>query len=211
MTELSFTKQFLATLATRNVHIPADFCEDPRKLPSRTPYTLPPTKKPKTKRTTSSTTTSIPSANISIKSLRGAQISHEIPSTPLSSTILTLKHNLSKATGLPIDKLKLLLKGKVLTDLKTLEELGIVDGVDVGFTVMVMGGASPAPSAPPEDKGLVDPGEDKGAVKKSALGEEKFWQDLGAFLKERLGSSEVLEEPEHVLETFRVAWGKRTL
>lgn len=86
-----------------------------------------------------------------------------------------------------------------------------MDGVDVGFTVMVMGGASPAPSAPPEDKGLVDPGEDKGAVKKSALGEEKFWQDLGAFLKERLGSSEVLEEPEHVLETFRVAWGKRTL
>lgn len=80
-----------------------------------------------------------------------------------------------------------------------------MDGADVGFTVMVMGGASPA-----EDKSLVDPGEDKGAVK-SALGEEKFWQDLGAFLKERLGSSEVLEEPEHVLETFRVAWGKRTL
>lgn len=164
-----------------------------------------------------------PVANVTIKSLRGAAISHSIPGTPLASTILTLKHSLSTATKIPIDKIKLLLKGKVLTDLKTLQELGIEDGADVSVSVMVMGGAVPiSPTMPEEKVGLnVAPEKDVNmeegdllgeevVTKKSVLKDQNFWKELQLFLEERLGSESV-EEPDVVLAAFKDAWGKRPL
>lgn len=127
---------------------------------------------------------------------------------------MTLKHSLSTATKIPIDKLKLLLKGKVLTDLKTLQELGIEEGSDVGLSVMAMGGATPAVSVGAEggvkagEEDLL--GEEVTTTKKSVLKDEKFWEELRAFLKERLGSGSE-EDPGQVLATFKDSWAKRSL
>lgn len=147
--------------------------------------------------------------------MRGAAISHPLPGTPLSSTILTLKHSLSTETKIPIDKLKLLLKGKVLSDLKTLQELGAEPGSDVNVSVMVMGGAtpvvSPGPATPAEEK-KEEVEEDllgeEVVIKKSVLKDEKFWGELAEFLKGRLGST-AEEKPEDILQVFKEAWAKR--
>lgn len=90
-----------------------------------------------------------------------------------------------------------------------------------------MGGASPAPppaSVMPADEKKVGPNEtgvgkeedlmdleeeQKEVAKKSVLSDGKFWEELHGFLKERLGSGEVAEEPEDVLKAFRDAWVKR--
>ncbi|KAL7276190.1 hypothetical protein RUND412_000841 [Rhizina undulata] len=207
MTELSFTKQFLATLATRPVRFPPDFCKDPRTLPAQTPYTLPRTRKPLTKRARLEPS-AVPTATITLKSLRGSTISVSLPETPLTTTVSTLKLRLSTETKFPIEKLKLLIKGKVLGDLKTLEDVGIKAGEDVTVNVMVMGGtsaaASPAASPPmPQEEEVKEVVEEKRKV----LAEDSFWQELRGFLNDKLGENSH-ESPEAVLGVFQNAWKK---
>ncbi|KAG0137573.1 hypothetical protein HOY82DRAFT_649346 [Tuber indicum] len=194
MTELSFTKQFLSTLSSRPIRTNADFCEDARKLPARTPYTLPRTAKPKSKKAspTSSAASSIPTANITLRSLRGASITHNLPATPLSTSIISLKHQLSTAGKIPIEKIKLLLKGRVLGDLKTLEEVGVKAGEEeVVVSVMIMGGGGGG-------------GEEEGAGE-GVVVDEVFWGDLKKWLDGRVGG----QLAEEMLAVFTRAWGAK--
>ncbi|KAG0633899.1 cell-cycle control medial ring component-domain-containing protein [Tuber brumale] len=199
MTELSFTKQFLSTLSSRPIRTSADYCEDARKLPARTPYTLPRTVKPKSKKvspaSSSTTTTSIPTANITLRSLRGASITLNLPTTPLSMSIISLKHQLSMVSKVPIERIKLLLKGRVLGDLKTLEEVGIKAGEEeVVVSIMVMGGGGGGVEEEEEEEG-------KGAV----VVDEVFWGDLRKWLDGRVGG----QLTEEMVTVFRRAWGAK--
>ncbi|RPA91376.1 hypothetical protein L873DRAFT_314521 [Choiromyces venosus 120613-1] len=199
MTELSFTKKFLSTLSSRSIRVNADFCEDARKLPARTPYTLPKTAKPKSKKAppvSPSDTPSIPTANITLRSLRGTTIIHSLPATPLSTTIISLKHQLSTAAKIPIDKIKLLLKGKVLGDLKTLEEVGVKAGEEeVVVSVMVMGGGK-------EEGKKGEEGKEEGG---QAVVDEAFWGDLKGWLDSRVGKELAVE----MVGVFRGGWGAK--
>nr|POE78502.1 hypothetical protein CFP56_60734 [Quercus suber] len=58
-----------------------------------------------------------------------------------TSTIYEIKTQYAAQTGQAVEKTKLLLNKKPAGDLKTLKELG-VEGENVEFSVMVMGGAS---------------------------------------------------------------------
>lgn len=83
----------------------------------------------------------------------------------------------------------------------------------MGLSVMTMGGATPAVSAGVE--GGVKAGEEdllgeEVMTKKSVLKDEKFWEELRGFLKERLGSGSE-EDPSLVLATFKDSWAKRSL
>ncbi|CUS10505.1 unnamed protein product [Tuber aestivum] len=230
MTELSFTKQFLSTLSSRPIRTNADFCEDARKLPARTPYTLPRTAKPKSKKASlaSSATSSIPTgthphphyfhsaitplltvkANITLRSLRGASITHPLPATPLSTSIITLKHQLSTASKIPIEKIKLLLKGRVLSDLKTLEGVGVKAGEgEVVISVMVMGGGGEKEKEGDEEKEKEgeEEKEEKGGGGEGIVVDEAFWVDLRGWLDGRVGG----QLAEEMLGVFRRGWGTK--
>ena len=132
-----------------------------------------------------------------------------LPQTALSTTIATLKAKYAAAVSADPAKLKLLLKGKPLADVKTLAELGIKphdggeqggeEGGEVVITVMLMAGATVGgASAETEMK------DDDAKVR--LLEQDSFWKELGAFLTQKLGAAEVEEDPGKVLTAFRSAW-----
>jgi len=103
---------------------------------------------------------------------------------------------------------KLLLKAKPLSDVKTLSELGFADGDEVTITTMLMPGkasAAPEPVAFPPPPATAPEVEMKD-VKTRVLAGEGFWKELSVFLQERLGKEGVAEDPEKVLAAFRAAW-----
>ena len=128
-----------------------------------------------------------------------------LPQTALSTTIATLKAKYAAAVSTDPAKLKLLLKGRPLVDVKTLAELGIKprDGGEQGgeeedevvITVMLMAGATVG-GASAEDA----------SAKVRLLEQDAFWKELGAFLAQKLGGAEVEEDPGKVLAAFRSAW-----
>ncbi|KAF8245944.1 hypothetical protein K440DRAFT_645482 [Wilcoxina mikolae CBS 423.85] len=128
-----------------------------------------------------------------------------LPSVALSTTVTTLKHNYAASVNVDPTRVKLLLKSKPLSDVKTLSELGFVDGDEVSITTMLMPGkAGEAVPTPPPPAAV--PEVEMKDVKTQVLAEEGFWKELGIFLQERLGKEEVAEDPEKVLAAFRAAW-----
>lgn len=78
-----------------------------------------------------------------------------LPSTTLDTTIHDLKTQYADKTGVPQDKIKLLLNKKPAADLKTLKDLGVNgDKGDVDLSVMVMsgGGSTPGVQSPAVEK-----------------------------------------------------------
>lgn len=84
----------------------------------------------------------------------------------------------------------------------------------MSLSVMVMGGATPTVSVEGKAEDVKTNEEDllgeEVVTKRSVLKDEKFWEELRGFLKERLGSGSE-EDPGLVLATFKDAWGKRPL
>ncbi|KAF8543435.1 hypothetical protein BDD12DRAFT_212398 [Trichophaea hybrida] len=205
MTELSYSKSFLSMLAQRPIRLAPDYVQDPRQLPARNPYTLPHTHPEKKKRPRTDTAGDA-SVTITLKPLRPTPGSTPLtlPSVALSTTVTTLKHKYAASMNADPARVKLLLKSKPLSDVKTLSELGFADGDEVTITTMLMPGkagdaAPPPPSAAAPEVEMND-------VKTRVLAGEGFWKELGVFLQERLGKEEVVEDPEKVLAVFRAAW-----
>ncbi|KAF3178832.1 hypothetical protein TWF173_008024 [Orbilia oligospora] len=223
-TEIDFAKSVLITLSSKPVTIAPDHVEDLRKLPPRALFTLP--KLP--------TTMSKPrdpsqpaSATIHLKTLRPPQfINESLESHPLSSTVQSIKTIIEAKTGVPSDKLRLMIKGKILGDSKTLSEIA-EDGGEVTISVMVTGGytvptAGSSSSAPLPDTAAVaeavekvetaeeavkmDVDNEVGDVVKVLEGDE-FWTDLEVFLRQKVGKEEVAKEVSGI---FRQAWGNRS-
>lgn len=121
-----------------------------------------------------------------------------LPDTALATTVTSLKREYAASLGVDVGRLKLLLKGRPLADVKTLGELGFVDGAEGVVTAMLMAGA-PAKEVEVKE---VETAEAPKLVK--ALADEKFWEGLGGWLAKRLEGAE--EDPKAVLEKFRGAW-----
>jgi hypothetical protein len=111
-------------------------------------------------------------------------------------------------------KLKVLLKGKPVSEVKTLSELGFKDSDEVTITIMLMGGtaaAAPSPAAsssippspPMQEVEMAD-------SKMKALAKEDFWEALKVFLEGELGREDVEEDPKKVLQVFKEAWRVET-
>lgn len=173
--------------------------------------------------------------SIQFKTLRPPHISYSTPPLNVAkTTILTCKFLLSQNTTIPIDKLKLLYKGKVLGDVTFLREVFGDQGVEGGagvLNVMLMGGAVPkagsgagagvaqlvetgqgemdvdkegTPVVQAENK-EADPGMEMDVDRKvGVLGTEEFWEELKAWLGSKLEGGEAA--PEEVVHVFREAW-----
>ncbi|KAK6528785.1 hypothetical protein TWF694_004021 [Orbilia ellipsospora] len=222
VSEIDFAKSILVSLSSKPITISADHVEDPRKLPARSLFTLPKLPLTMTKPPKPRDASTPPSATVHLKPLRPPQfINESLTSTPLSTTIQSLKATVGEKTGIPIDKLRLMIKGKILGDSKRLEEV-VEDGGEVTISVMVVGGyTAPGPSVTPDtatvataSEGVetaeeivkMDVDSDVGGVVGVLEGEE-FWGDLEVFLRGKLGEKE--EVAKEVLGVFRTAWGDR--
>ncbi|KAI5815489.1 hypothetical protein BZA77DRAFT_315934 [Pyronema omphalodes] len=222
MTELSFSREFLKLVSNRPQHLTRDYVQDPRTLPAAVPYTLAKTLPPPPKRQCIESGNATASLTLTLKPLRPTPgLSPQLITTTPNTTISSLKKQYSKSINIDISRLKLLLKAKPLSDVKTIAELGLVDGAVVTVMLMAGGGAAPgtgAAAAAAAAAGDVaaaagdgskveekEEKEEKEQNKKKVLSQTEFWDDLKKFLEDKL-SSDALEQPEEVLSAFRKAW-----
>ncbi|MCJ1397954.1 hypothetical protein MMC11_001150 [Xylographa trunciseda] len=216
MTELSFAKSFIATLDSRPIKLPSDHAFDPKTFEPKGPYTLPRMPHPMRRANKPSAPGSAPALTVSLKSLRNPPLDISLSNRPLTTSVLELKQAVAEHIGARgTDKIRLLYKKKPCADSKTIKDV-IGDEVpkDVEFSVMVMGGVAPAEEAAPgAESGLGSAGDGdtkmedapvaQGPKGVAVLETEQFWEDLDAFLIQRIGEKEVASG---ALALFSKAW-----
>ncbi|KAK5741228.1 hypothetical protein LTR17_004168 [Elasticomyces elasticus] len=185
MSEVSFAKTFLQALDKKPIKLPADHVSDARKHAAQSPYTLPRQTHPFPRKTAASSSASQAAkqknVTATLKPMRGGE-TVTVGDLTLTSTVHDVKTAYAGKSGVQQDKIKLLLNKKPAGDLKTLGELG-VDGESVDFSVMIMGGATPATtpavekSEPTMPVPAVGGGEDKMEIDSQAPGSEKAQAD----------------------------------
>ncbi|RQM04767.1 hypothetical protein DH86_00004054 [Scytalidium sp. 3C] len=190
------TESFISALNSRPTKIPADHVEDPRTYPARGAYILPkmPKSLPKRRKLAPGQERSI---SVSLKSLRNPPLDIKLSSQPPSTSILTLKEEVSSQTSIPVDKIRILHKKKPVPDSKVLKDVVGEEEEAVEFSVMVIGGAAVvvgSTEAPPAAQG--SSGVDE-------LKKDEFWVDLKSYLVQRLRDE---KEGERAFEVFKSAW-----
>ncbi|KAI1388375.1 cell-cycle control medial ring component-domain-containing protein [Hypoxylon trugodes] len=197
MTEVTFAKSFLSVLDSRPVKLSPDHVEDPKSYAARGAYILP--KMPKTmskRKSTSVAPGQERSLTVAVKSLRNPPLDIKITSQTLNTSVLDIKTSVSKDTGIPVDKMKLLHKKKPIPDSKVLKDLAGESETSIEFSVMVMGGAAAIKTPAQTDVAQGQSGEE-------ALGTNEFWDDLKGFLLQRIRDEKKAAE---VADTFQAAW-----
>lgn len=121
----------------------------------------------------------------------------------LTTPISSIKADLGKKSNMFPDKLRLMLKHKVLGDAVTIAETVGEGESEVTISVMIMPGAQKPAEEPAEPKA-----EEKKDVivgeKRKAEGEE-FWGELSEWLKRKVGD----DEGGKRLAVFKSAWEKQ--
>ncbi|KAI9853164.1 MAG: hypothetical protein M1838_000020 [Thelocarpon superellum] len=219
MTELSFAKSFLATLDSRPITLPSDHVEDARNYPARPAYILPksttaPAPPPsKRAKLDSAAPGAAPSVTVTLKSLR-TNPPLDLTLTGQSgdtTTILDLKRIVAQKLHVAPEKVKVLHHKKPCGDLKVLKDLlagraaGGAEKLELG--VMLVGGAAPPVSSTAASSTTaastttsVGQGDASGLEE---LGADAFWDDLKAFLFQRLRNEAA---GETAVRVFREAW-----
>ncbi|TGJ78668.1 hypothetical protein E0Z10_g10088 [Xylaria hypoxylon] len=200
MTEVSFAKSFLAALDGRPIKVSPDHVEDPKTYQARSAYILPKMPKAMSKRK-SVAPGQERSLIVTVKSLRNPPLDLRLSSQTLNTSVHDVKTSVSKETGIPEDKIKILHKKKPVPDSKVLKDLVGDDDTTVEFSVMVMGGAATAAATvgKPETQSEVAQGLSGAGV----LQTEEFWGDLKGFLLQRIRDEQLAEE---LTNTFQEAW-----
>ncbi|EME43005.1 hypothetical protein DOTSEDRAFT_53942 [Dothistroma septosporum NZE10] len=221
MSEVTFAKQFLATIDKKPIKLPADHVSDPRQYPNQSPYILPRQTHPFPRRSgpTSSQQASSKTITATLKPMRNGE-TITLPSIALDTTIHDLKTQYASKTSIPQDKIKVLYNKKPVADLKTLKDIGIEGDAELSLMIMGGGGGTPRAqspavtaekervpvpdmkadsmdvdektSAPESEKATAEAEEKKEAQGAAAiLKTDEFWADLGGFLSQRLRDDEV--------------------
>ncbi|KAI6085586.1 cell-cycle control medial ring component-domain-containing protein [Hypoxylon rubiginosum] len=199
MTEVSFAKSFLAALDSRPLKLSPDHVEDPKNYPARGAYILSKVPKPMTKRKATSIPGQERSLTVIVKSLRNPPLDIKLLSQTPNTSVLDIKTAVSKETGIPVDKMKLLHKKKPTSDSKVLKDLSSEADTSVEFSVMVMGGAAAIKLTPAHTQGEVAQGQSGDEV----LETKEFWDDLRGFLLQRIRDEKTAGD---LIDTFQAAW-----
>ncbi|RFU80934.1 ubiquitin supergroup [Trichoderma arundinaceum] len=146
-----------------------------------------------------------PAISITLKSLRNPPLDITIPALPLSTSVLDVKAAVQAQTRIPIDKMKLLLNKRPVTDSKVLKELLAKESDKaIEFSVMVIGGAAAIPPEEPmETDTPVSTAQADAATVEAELESDAFWADLQGFLQQRLKAQDKAEE---LSSLFRSGW-----
>lgn len=137
------------------------------------------------------------SLTVTLKSLRNPPLDIVLKSQPPLTSILDLKTEVSSRASLPVEKIRILHKKKPVGDAKVLKDLVGKGDASIEFSVMIIGGAVSVKEE--SDTAPVAQGPSGAEL----LRTEEFWEDLKAFLIQRLKDQ---GEGERVHETFRKAW-----
>jgi ubiquitin-like protein 4 len=137
------------------------------------------------------------SLTVTLKSLRNPPLEIVLKSQPPLTSILDLKTEVSSRASIPIEKIRILHKKKPVGDAKVLKDLVGEENTSVEFSVMIMGWAASVKKE--NDTAPVAQGPNGAEL----LRTEEFWDDLKAFLIQRLKDQ---GEGERVHGTFRKAW-----
>ncbi|OJD23415.1 hypothetical protein ACJ73_05231 [Blastomyces percursus] len=233
MTELTFTKAFLAALDTRPVKLSGDYVFDPNSFSAPHPYTLsrlsdfhPPMPK-KIKQT--AIPGSSKSITIHLKSARNPTLHITLDNCAISSTtvrelretvqgrVQTADHE-NKPGRVPLEKIKILWKkkpvqGQTIADILGSDSTALWRGKEIELGVMILGGATLAPATPKEEKVLSkDPPESlpgQGPVEhcpraaQDVLSTEEFWDDLESFMTSKVKDA---AQASQIKSIFRKAW-----
>ncbi|KAI1210569.1 cell-cycle control medial ring component-domain-containing protein [Annulohypoxylon truncatum] len=202
MTEVSFARSFLTALDSRPIKLSPDHVEDPKSYPARSAYILP--KMPKTMSKTKPHAVAPGqerSFTVLVKSLRNPPLDVKLTSQTPNTSILDIKASVSKDSGIPVDKMKILYKKKPTPDSKVLKDLAGEDETSIEFSVMVMGGAAAIKSPP------AHPDVAQGLSGGEVLETKEFWDDLKGFLLQRIRDETTAGE---LASTFQAAWKARS-
>ncbi|KAI1104404.1 cell-cycle control medial ring component-domain-containing protein [Jackrogersella minutella] len=198
MTEVSFAKSFLTLLDSRTVKLSPDHVEDPKTYPARGAYILPKMPKAMNKRKhTAVAPGQERSLTVVVKSLRNPPLDIRLTSQTPNTSLLDIKTSVSKDSGIPVEKMKLLYKKKPSPDSKVLKDLVGEDETNVEFSVMVMGGAASIKNTPANAEAAQ--GQSGGEV----LETKEFWDDLKGFLLQRIRDEKTAGE---LADTFQAVW-----
>ncbi|CAK7217155.1 hypothetical protein SBRCBS47491_003076 [Sporothrix bragantina] len=231
MTEVQFANAFLASLDGRPIKLQADYIEDPRSYPARSPYTLP--RMPKQMKKPAAADGSNTGANLAPGQARSVTVSikslHRSPpldvklATPdytftLGTTsLLDVRTALSQKTHVPLEKLRLLYNKKPVVDSKVLKDLAAAatsgdEPTEIELGVMVTGGAATvaaaaeAAAAEASSPSAAVAGTPKAEPDTVAAESEAFWTDLRGFLVKRTGSEKQADE---LFSLFLRSWEDR--
>ncbi|CAJ2510949.1 Uu.00g065740.m01.CDS01 [Anthostomella pinea] len=236
MTEVSFAKSFLAALDARPIKLSPDHVEDPKSYQRGAVRTCQPNPKSQTRETTTDIpqytlpklpksmskpkpSTAAPgqerSLTVTVKSLRNPPLDVKLASQGPNTSVLDVKSAVTKQTGIPEDKMKLLHKKKPVPDSKVLKELAGEGETSVEFSVMVMGGAATlaaaaasagtAAAAVPAEESKTEAQKDvaQGQSGSDTLETQEFWDDLKGFLLQRIRDEKLAVD---LTNTFQKSW-----
>ncbi|TVY41838.1 hypothetical protein LOCC1_G007287 [Lachnellula occidentalis] len=201
MTELAFARSFLTSLDGRPNKLGPDHIEDPRTYPARSAFILPKSTGPLLAKKTKLAPGAEASITVSLKSLRNPPLNVTLSSQPLSTSIFSLKEQLSLESSIPVSALRILYSKKPVGDSKVLKDVVEEGQGKVEFSVMVIGGAAAI------KKGVEETEPIEGAMGNGdeVLKTDEFWSDLKGFLIQRLKDE---NEGERVWGVFKDAVDK---
>ncbi|GAO14265.1 hypothetical protein UVI_02001040 [Ustilaginoidea virens] len=137
------------------------------------------------------------SVSVAVRSLRSPPLDMTLASQPVSTSVLDIKTQVSRRTGIPVGKIKVLHDKRPLADSKILADVLAPADRKLELSVMVMGGAAALPGvAASAAPGGPASGED-------ALTTDAFWADLGGFLTQRLRDERAATD---LARLFKASW-----
>jgi hypothetical protein len=144
-----------------------------------------------------------PSISVTLKSLRNPPLDITLIALPLSTSVLDIKAAVQAQTRIPIEKMKLLLNKRPVTDSKVLKELLAKESdKTIDFSVMVLGGATAILDAMDTDIPVSTAQADAATIE-AELESAVFWADLKGFLQQRLKAE---AKGEELSSLFKSSW-----
>ncbi|GAP85638.1 putative ubiquitin supergroup protein [Rosellinia necatrix] len=203
MTEVSFSKSFLAALDGRPIKLSPDHVEDPKTYQARGAYILPKMPKAMSKRKGGSVAPGQErSLAVTVKSLRNPPLDLRLSSQAPGTSVHDVKASVARETGIAEARIRMLHRKKPVPDSKVLRDLVGDDDVAVEFSVMIMGGTTAAAAALPA-KPDAQPGVAQGLSGADVLQTPGFWDDLNGFLLQRIRDEQLASD---LVTTFQQAW-----
>ncbi|KAK7202523.1 hypothetical protein BZA70DRAFT_96749 [Myxozyma melibiosi] len=202
--ELTFSKAFLSLLSNQPIKYGEDYVQDPKSLGSKPGLViLSPMPNPKRRKADTATASDSKQATITIKSLRAPKFNVTV-SASYTDTIFTLKTKVSAEAKISCT-VKLINKGKVVPDTKTVSE--IVDGEGkaalMAMVSAVEEGAAESTSAA-EKAATPEPMQDVKTEADSLDIGEDVWTAIEATLVDKLSEA----KGKRVLKRLRDVWYK---
>ncbi|KAK9465478.1 hypothetical protein V1512DRAFT_241882 [Lipomyces arxii] len=179
--EITFSKAFLHLLANRPIQYSDDYKIESHQLGERTGLVLL-THMPYDKRKRDRNATVITNASLSIKSIRAPKFAISV-NAPYTDTMLNIKSKIATETGIALNGLKLLVKGKVLPDTRSVREIVDENGA---AAIMVMVTPTTAPTSEMAPTQTIDVNEENRDIEKEI--DEDTWLAIEHLVREKLGT-----------------------